>query len=110
MRGDIYAVIVAAEEYGVEVAFEDLIFRVFRLQLHGQISFLQLAFVALLCGKEGLLNQLLRNGGAALRCAAGEVADQRACDAFDVDAVVLVETRVFHCDKSIPQHFRDLID
>ena len=57
-----HAVVTAAEEDGVQIAFQNLFFCVARFQLHRQIGFLQLALVGLLAGKHGLLDELLGDG------------------------------------------------
>ena len=107
---DLHAVIAAAQEDGVEVALQDLRLGVARFQLHGQVGLLQLALVALLAGEHGLLDELLGDGGAALRGAGGQVGHQRADDALHVHAVVLVKARVLHGDERVLQHLGDLVD
>ena len=101
LRGGVHAVVVFAEVDGVQVAFENLILCVARFQLHGEVRFLNFALVALLGGKERILNQLLGDGRAALRGGGGQVRHERADNALDVHAVVRVEARILHGDKGV---------
>ena len=101
--GHLHAVIVLAQVNGVQVGFQDFVFCVPGFQLHGQIGFLNFALVGLLAGQQRVLDQLLGDGGATLLPAGDEIADERADDALDVDAVVGVKPRVLHRHKGVAQ-------
>ena len=107
---NLHAVVAAAKEDGIEIAFKNLVFGIARFKLHGQIRFLQLTLVALLAGEHGHFDELLSDGGAALRGAGGEVGNQRADNALDVHAVVLVKAGVLHGDEGVAEHSGDLVD
>ena len=110
IRGNLHAVIAAAQKDRIEIAFQNLLLGVAGFQLHGQIGFLQLAFIAQFAGEDGLLDQLLGDGGAALGRTGGDVGHQRADNSLDVHAVVLVKAGVFHGDEGILQHLRNFVD
>ena len=107
---DLDAVVVAAQEDRVEIALQNLVLGVARFQLHGQIGLLQLALVGVFVGEHGVLDELLGDRGAALRGAGDDVGDERADDALDVHAVVLVKARILHGDKGVLQRPGDLLD
>ena len=102
-RGGIHAVVVFAQVDGVQVAFQNLLLAVLGFQLHGQVGLLDLALIALLAGQDGVFNQLLGDGAAALLAAADKVFNKRADNALDVNAVVGVKARVLHGHKGVAQ-------
>ena len=103
------AVVALAQGDDVEVPLQDLLLGVFALQLDGQVRLLQLALVALLGGQQRGLDELLGDGGAALRALVLQVGDKGADDALDVDAVMGEEARVLHGHKGVDQILRDLV-
>lgn len=109
MAGGLDAVVALAQGDDVEVPLQNLLLGVFALQLDGQVRLLQLALVALLGGQQRGLDELLGDGGAALRALVLQVGDKGADDALDVDAVVGEEARVLHGHKGVDQILRDLV-
>jgi hypothetical protein len=65
-------------------------------------------------GEQEVLRHLLRDGGGALRAAAGAVVlrigDERARDAGEVDAAVLVEVLVLGCQERVDDQFWNRLD
>ena len=103
LRRRLHAVVVFAQPDGVQVTLQDLILGVTGLQLHGQIGLLNLALVALLGGQEGVLDQLLGDGGAALHAGGGQVGHEGAHNALDVHAAVGVEAGILHRHEGLLQ-------
>ena len=101
LRRSLDAVGARAVVDGVEVHLEDLVFGVELLHLQGEIDLAHLALdgdLVHLRGQDGLAHELLRDGGGAF-LAAGDVDDDGARDAGEVDAVVLVEALVLGVDR-----------
>jgi hypothetical protein len=110
VRRRLDAVRVVQERHGIQVGFEDFRLAVGVLDLEGGDEFLHLAvdvarppdLVA-----EHIARQLLCDRGAALRIAL-QVGHQRAADAGEVDAVVVVEAVVFRGDEGVDDVRRHL--
>ena len=114
------AVGVAAEEDGVEVHRDDLVFGVVAFQLDGRDPLLELdahhlggtdeLVAAQLFARVEGLGQLLGDGGAA--ALAGAVQQQRleahAAQAAEVDARMFVEPGVFRCHHGVYQRLREV--
>ena len=82
---------------GVEVHEQDLVFAESLLHVDGQLGFADLAFerdVGGLVGEDGVAHELLGDGGRAFEVAAGQVVHERAGDAEQIHAVVLVKAHV----------------
>ncbi len=98
----------------VEIELEDLLLREGALDLHRQQRLLDLAGHGQLVGQQEVLGDLLRDGGGALRTAAGavvlHVGVHRAADAREVDAAVLVEILVLGGDEGVDQPLGDRLD
>ena len=72
--------------------------------MQGQIGLLDFPLIALFRGKQGILDQLLGNGGTALCGGRSQVEHKGAHNTLQVHTVMGIETGVFHCDKSIAKH------
>src|SRR5690606_7708602 len=94
----------------IEVAFEDLVFGVFPLDLDGQQQLFKLARPGAVVGEKSEFGQLLRDGAPALLDGAGAQIDQGgACDAEKVDAVMLVEVGILGGDESEPDDLGNFV-
>jgi hypothetical protein len=104
------AVGAAAEVGHVEVGGDDLVFVVLLLHLERQGRLFGLAVVGnLLASVHVHARVLLGDGGRALRLAAGEVVDQGARGAPEVDAAVLVELLVLERHQGLLDRLGDLV-
>ena len=103
LRRHLNPVIVLPEVDGVQVALQDLLLVVFVFQLHRQPGFLDLPLIADLGGKQGILDQLLGNGGSALQAAGGQVIDKGADDPLQIHAGMAVKPGVLHGDEGVAQ-------
>ena len=96
---------------GIEVHHEDLILGEDLLHLHGDESLAHLALdglVKLLFGQDSVAHELLGDGRGAFG-SAGELCQDGASDADDVDAVMLVETLVLDVDGALEDPLGDLV-
>ena len=89
----------------VEIEKEDILFGKPIADAVGQHRFLQFALIASLrCQKKGF-GDLLGNGAAPLHDAAGlQILEKSPCDAFEINAAMLVESRVLGRNKCLHQH------
>ena len=95
----------------VEIELEEIVFREACVEGDGQHAFDDLAAPGALVGEEALLDDLLRDGAAALRDAAGaDVREQRAGDADRIDAEVAAEADVFRGEKRVGDMRRKLLE
>ncbi len=98
-----------AEVDRVEVALEDLVLGHLVLEAGGQHRFLELALEILLGREQGVLHQLLGDGGAALEhVAGGDVGRQGPGGRPQVDAGVVVEGLVLDREHGVDHHLGDL--
>ena len=108
-RRGLDAVVALAQRDGVEIPFQNLILGVFLFQLDGKICLLNFALVALLGGEQLVLDELLGDGGTALRGIVLQVGHESADDALDVNAIVGVEACVLDRHKGLSQLIRNLV-
>ena len=100
LRRRLYAVRAPPEVHGVQVQLQNLVLAVRALDLQREPDFLQLAAHGLFCAQVRELRQLLGDGARALgEGACAQVAAQRAEDAVDVDAAVLVKAKILRGDE-----------
>ena len=93
----------------VEVLVEDLVLAQLALELESQRCLLGLTHQGAVLGQKDDPGQLLGDGARSLlHLAAGNIGDQGAADADDVDAVVLIEAGVFRCDEGVLDQLRHL--
>ena len=109
LRRGLDAVVALAQRDGVEIPFQNLILGVFLFQLDGKICLLNFALVALLGGEQLVLDELLGDGGTALRGVVLQVGHESADDALDVNAIVGVEACVLDRHKGLSQLIRNLV-
>jgi hypothetical protein len=109
-RGD--AVGVHAEVDLVEIKLEDLLFLEGPLHADGKDGLLQLAIELALAVEQEVLRHLLGYGGGALGAPAGvgHHLDERAADAHEVEATVLVEAPVLGGQERLDHLFGDHVD
>ena len=99
---------------GVEVHLKDLVLRVHRLKLNGDVGLAHLTFegrLLRLIGEDGVADELLGDGGSAFMPGSGHVDPNCAGDAHQVDAVMLVESLVLSGDCAtgdMRSHFRKI--
>ena len=99
-----------AEVDGVQVGGEDPVLRPVLLELPGERRLAHLARDRLLVPDVGVLDELLRDRRAALDDALlADVLPERAGDAADVHAVVLVEALILDRDDRLAHDRRDLL-
>ena len=105
LGGGLHPVGAVPEVDGVQVQLEDLVLLQLSLETDGECGLLRLAIEDAVIAEECLLHQLLGDGRSALLDLTGlHVLDQRAHQAAQVDAAMLVELcvldredRLFHC-------------
>ena len=68
------------------------------LEPEGEQCFLHLAAEGLVAGEEEILGELLRQGGAAARIVAGDLADDGGSDAHRIEAEMAHKAPVFNGD------------
>ena len=99
-RRGLNPVCAAPEVHGVQIHFQNFILAVGALDLERQPDLLELAPHRLFCAQVRELGQLLRDGAGSLGKRSGDqVAAQRAENAVDVDAAVLVKAQVLRGDE-----------
>ena len=107
MRGAVDAEGAAAHIGAVEIEFEDLVLGQAGFQPDREEGFLDLALDGALVVEEQVLRQLLGDRRTALAHAAGlRVGDQRAREAREVDAEMVVEAAVFGGERRLDQIVR----
>lgn len=82
---------------GVQVHHQQLVFAVFLLHVQRQLSFADFSLdrdVVRFLRQQRVAHKLLRNGGGAFQAAARKVVHERASDARQVNAIVLVESNI----------------
>jgi hypothetical protein len=101
----------AAQVDVVQVEQQNVVLRQLLLEPQRQDDLLHLALVALLRAQQHRLDDLLRDGAAALHFAAGDdVVEERAHDAGRVDALVAVEGVVLGGDECLAHVLWDAIE
>jgi hypothetical protein len=107
-----HAVGAVAEEDLVEVQLEDLVLGQLALHLQRQQHLHHLAAVAVFGAEVEVLRDLLGDGAAAghARVVGGGQQPDRAADAAEIQALVLVEARVLDGDEGLLDVQRDLLD
>ena len=110
LGGDLHAVAGTAHVDHVQVGLQDLLLGQVLLQLQGQVGLLHLALVVLVAVQKGQLHQLAGDGGRALSGAAQQVVHQRAADALQVHAVMLVEAGVLDGDDGVDELLGNVLD
>lgn len=83
----------------VEVHFQDLIFGIEKFSTDGENSFSDLALDGSFRGKQGVFNQLLGDGGAALKGAVKEDVSGGAENTAEIKAVMAVKVFIFGGDS-----------
>src|SRR5262249_43360422 len=95
----------------VEVLLQDLALRGFVVEAVGEDELLRLPLDIALVAENAVLDQLLRDGRPALAdLSRGQVLDEGARDAADVDARVLPERLVLGRDHRVDQDLWDLVE
>ncbi len=102
------AIAVLAEVDLVQVSLEDLLLAVMQLEQHRHDELGAFALERALGGEEEVLDELLRQGAAALQAVAAHEAPRGAGDAAQVVAVVCVEGAVLGGDERLHQGLGDL--
>ncbi len=97
------SIVVLPQVDGVEVTLQDFVLGVACLQLKRQVGLLYFALIALLEGEQGILDQLLGDGGTALLGAGNEVGGKGADDAFEIDPAVAIKPHILRRYKGISQ-------
>jgi hypothetical protein len=95
-RSSGHAIVVEAEVDFIEIEFEDLLFRIGRLDTEREQRFANLALKRPLVGEQEVLGDLLRDRRSALDAAVATDHDHRSAgDAFRIDARMGIEILVF---------------
>ncbi len=109
MRRAVHAISAGAEIDAVEIELENLLLRQRLLELGRIQQLVELAVEGARLAEEDDLHRLLRDGRAALhRVAGAPVGVERAREAAQVEAVMVVEVAVFHRDEGVGQIVRHL--
>ena len=96
----------------VDVHHQDLVFCVLLLDLERDVHLADLALdgdVVHLVEKHRVADELLGDRRRAFAPTAGDVGEDRAADAHEIDAVVVVEALVFRSDRSVEDVAGDLV-
>ena len=111
LRGGLDPVCARAEIHGVDVRFQNFPLIHDPLQPERQNRFARLAANRFFTGQVRQFNQLLRDGGSALRKRSRfDIVDHRAEYAMYVDAGMIVESLIFRRDKGVRYIFGQRID
>ena len=109
LGGALDAVRVVSEVDGVEIRGKDLVLRPALLKLPRERRLAHLALHRLRARQVRVLDELLRDGAGTLVRTGREAIEERAGDAVQVDAVVLIEALVLDRDDGILHHLRDAV-
>jgi hypothetical protein len=111
LGGAFHAVEACAEEDAVEVVFKDLVLGEGGFDAEGEGDFEEFAVEGFRAGEvEAVAGQLHADGAGSLLGTVGEAAVDGAGDAFEVDAVVLVEAVVFSGEEGLDEDRGDAVE
>ncbi len=113
LRRSLNAVRAGAVVDGVEVHQQDFVLAVLLLQLKRDVHLAHLALegdLAHLAGEDRVADELLRNGGRALKFTAEDVVHRSAGNAHKVNAAVFIEAFVFGGNRALEHQGADLIE